>query len=84
MSAAVRAEYRNRLLDRLGRIMAEETRDIRVPLGDAWEEIALAESMLHEAGEAYVSEEIDKDELDHKATGFLRFWRETVRIHTAR
>ena len=78
-----RLEYYRRLMDRLARVLAQESGDANVP-AEFWDDITLSEGMLYEAGVAYVSAQIDRDEFDHKATGFLRHWRESVNKHTGK
>jgi len=44
-----------------------------------WDEMIPADTVLVEAVEAYEQGQIDRDELDSKATGYLNHWRSLCR-----
>lgn len=80
MSEDKRWDYSRRLMTRLNRRIVEESPEgvgLSEILGS--DEVSPANTALGEALTAWEKGEIDKEELDQKAAGYLKHWREVAR-----
>lgn len=75
MSREERERYVFRLARRVCERVATITGGASVP-PSVWEDIRIADDMLVEAALAYERGEVEKEELDQKAVGYLNHWRD--------